>query len=522
MDKKLIILYSRVSSDDGFQANDESNSIANQKKLLTDYVKRNNELCGYNIEHIWDDGYSGTNFERPGVTKLLEMVKRNEVYSIIVKDFSRFGRNYIEVETYLEEIFPILGIRFISVNDNFDSKYKRAIGSIEIGFKNLIHSHYPQETSRKVSQAKLLQFKCGNFTNSFAFFGYLKSEDDCHKIVIDSPAAAIVKYIFAMRLKRMTITQIAKKLNEEKVMTPAERKRQLGCDLYVGNGQNYWTGVNVAKILYDERYTGKMVYLKSKRKSDITFERKRVPRDEWLVRDGDFEAIISRSDFEEVFSMRKKSYTRSETLKTKLFNKIVKCGYCGKTLTMRGHSPYNYYCPKRRFIPEAECRNISIPEESIKNIVLKTMQLQADILLEYKEREKTQCSIEMQKLKQQIDTLKRIVEKRDSDVFIYYEQYKNGSISRSEFITSKENTDSKVEKAQREILALEDELNKTESMEYILTHDEFTRFEESRNIKSLSRELVEALISRIDVYDSERIEITWKYQNFTGGKIVNE
>ena len=128
----------------------------------------------------------------------------------------------------------------------------------------------------------------------------------------------------------------------------------------------------------------------------------------------------------------------------------------------------------------------------------------------------------MQKLKQQIDTLKRIVEKRDSDVFIYYEQYKNGSISRSEFITSKENTDSKVEKAQREILALEDELNKTESMEYILTHDEFTRFEESRNIKSLSRELVEALISRIDVYDSERIEITWKYQNFTGGKIVNE
>ena len=156
MDKKLIILYSRVSSDDGFQANDESNSIANQKKLLTDYVKRNNELCGYNIEHIWDDGYSGTNFERPGVTKLLEMVKRNEVYSIIVKDFSRFGRNYIEVETYLEEIFPILGIRFISVNDNFDSKYKRAIGSIEIGFKNLIHSHYPQETSRKVSQAKLL------------------------------------------------------------------------------------------------------------------------------------------------------------------------------------------------------------------------------------------------------------------------------------------------------------------------------------------------------------------------------
>lgn len=522
MNEKIIILYSRLSSDDGFQANDESNSIANQKKLLDNYVKRHSDLSAFKTKHLWDDGFSGTNFNRPGVTELLNMVKQDKVYCIIVKDFSRFGRNYIEVGKYLEEIFPILGVRFISANDDFDSDYKNATGSIDVGFKNLIHSHYPQETSRKVSQAKMLRVKNGMFVGSFSFFGYVKSLEDKHKIIIDEPAAEIVRYIFKLRLNGMSITEIARQLNGEKIMTPIERKRQLGSNLYGKDAPSYWTSSNVSGVLYDERYTGKQVYLKSKRKSDITFERKIVPRNEWLVMDGNFDPIISREDFDEVCSMRRNVKKRSETAKEKFFGNLIKCGYCGKTLAMHNNSSRSYYCSKRRFLPDAECKDINIPEEKIKNAVLKLIQMQADILFEYKERKMGENSSETKKLKLQVSNLQRIIDKRDSDVFVYYEQYKNGSISKNEFVSIKEKADTEAANAEKELLILNEQLQNIKNTEYILSNDEFVHFEKSKNIVNLNNELIETLIDRIDVYDNDRIEIKWKYQDSTGRKITNE
>lgn len=490
--------------------------------MLDNYVKRHSELAAFKIKHLWDDGFSGTNFNRPGVSELLDMVRQNKVYCVIVKDFSRFGRNYIEVGKYLEEIFPILGVRFISVNDDFDSDYKNATGSIDVGFKNLIHSHYPQETSRKVSQAKMLRVKNGMFVGSFAIFGYVKSPTDKSKIIIDEPAAKIVRYIFELRLKGMSITGIARQLNEENVMTPIERKRQLGLNLYAKDAPNYWTTSNVSIILYDLRYTGKQVYLKSKRKSDITFERRKIPRDEWLVMDGNFEAIVSQEDYDKVFSMKKTIKKRSETVKEKFFDEVIKCGYCGRTLAMHDNACRSYYCIKRRFLPAAECKDINVPEEKIKNVVLKMIQAQADILLEYKEQKIADNSSETEKLKRQILNLQRIVDKRDSDVFVYYEQYKNGSISKSEFVAIKSKADIEAENAEKELLILREQIQKIENTKNLLSNDNYDCFKESKNILNLSREIVQALISRIDVYDNDRIEITWKYQDFIGGKITDE
>ncbi len=518
MNDYTIILYSRLSSDDGFMANDESNSIVNQKKLLDNFVKNHEELSKCKTIHISDDGYSGTNFNRPGAEKMLSMAREQKIQCIIVKDLSRFGRNYIEVGSYVEEVFPFLGIRFIAVNDFFDSKNKQAAGSLDIGFKNLIHSYYPQETSRKVSQGKIVLTKMGKFVASFAFFGYVKSKEDKRKIVIDEPAAEVVRYIFDLRLQGLGVIEIARRLNAEKVMTPIDRKRQLGEKVFAKYDTSNWTQANVRYILYDERYTGKYIYRKTKTKSVVCFERIKAAKDEWIVIEDMYEAIISKEVFDKVVSMKQVKNPKSGSGEEKLFARILKCGYCGKALVMRSNKSL-YYCQTKRFLPDAECKDLKITENDLANIVLRMIQLQADMLLSYKERKKANDSSEIEMTKRKIFELQSIIDKTDAEVFEYYEQFKNGIIDKDAFVSKKNNVYKASNEAKAQIEVYEEKLQRIVEMEYVFENDEFSYFEKCKNIKTLDRELLRALISRIDVYSADRIEITWKYKKYIGGDL---
>jgi len=195
--KKILAEYIRLSQEDENQG--ESNSIRNQRELLNAFVESSPDLSQYEVVEFCDDGYSGTNFDRPGVKSLLDEVRAGNIQCIIVKDLSRFGRNYIDIGDYLEQIFPFLGVRFISVNDHFDSNdFDGTTGGLDVGFRNLIYSLYSKDLSQKVRSAKKTRMEKGEFIGSHAPYGYAKSSENRKKLVVDEKAAAVVRRIFAM------------------------------------------------------------------------------------------------------------------------------------------------------------------------------------------------------------------------------------------------------------------------------------------------------------------------------------
>ena len=227
MRQKTLALYIRLSKEDddvGISSEkEESNSITNQRMLLYDYLKSHPEFQDYRIIEKCDDGYSGKKFDRPQFVELMELVKQREVDCIIVKDFSRFGRDYIEIGDYLEQLFPFLGVRFIAVNDRYDSQEggKQTAG-LEVAFKNFIYDFYSRDTSKKIRNVRNKMAKAGQFASANAPYGYLKSAEDKHKLVIDEEAAVVVREIFQLRLSGLSGNKIAAILNERAIPSPAQ------------------------------------------------------------------------------------------------------------------------------------------------------------------------------------------------------------------------------------------------------------------------------------------------------------
>lgn len=259
MEKKYIVaLYLRISKEDAFFVQGiESNSISNQRILLKNFVQNHSELSHSTILEVIDDGYSGVHFNRPGIVALLEMAQKREVDCIVVKDFSRFGRNYLEVGRYLEQVFPRLGIRFLSVNDQFDSFCEiGAAGSVEVGFRNILYEAYSKDLSIKVRSARRVRAEQGKFVTGFAPFGYRKGEN--HNLVLDPEYAPIVQKIFHLFCQGIKQKKIANQLNLEGVLCPGMVRKKRG-ELF-GRLQEkeiyIWKASTISHILSDQRYLG--------------------------------------------------------------------------------------------------------------------------------------------------------------------------------------------------------------------------------------------------------------------------
>lgn len=251
--------YLRLSRSDGDQQ--ESNSIKNQRALLNDYMGKHPEL--HKFDEYVDDGYSGTNFERPDFKRMMQDIEKRNVNCIIVKDLSRFGRNYIETGRYLERIFPFMGVRFIAINDHYDSAEENDDkGRILIPFNNLINDTYCRDISMRVRSHLDVKRKEGQFIGSFAGYGYRKDPKDKNHLIIDEYAAGIVQEIFKQKLNGMSSQRIASHLNKLGVLPPNEYKRANGfnytCGFQAGLNQK-WTVVSVNRILKNESYTGTLI-----------------------------------------------------------------------------------------------------------------------------------------------------------------------------------------------------------------------------------------------------------------------
>lgn len=297
-------IYLRISKEEEFSGG-ESNSIAGQRMIIKQFMEMHKEM---ELAGEWcDDGYSGTTFDRPAVNELLQSVYTGSIECIIVKDLSRFGRDYIQTGRYIKYIFPKLGVRFIAVCDNYDSKNSSFMeDSLLMPVLNLINDAYCRDISNKVRWQQVAKRKQGVYIGAFAAYGYCKSEKEHGRLVIDKNVEHIIRQIFNMRLKGNSAEKIAARLNFMKVPSPLAYKR-LSKSRYTTSfaKRQYtkWSPVAVRRILSNELYTGVLLQGKDKKISYKLDTRKKLPKEEWIRAEGAADAIISRDIFEKVQAM---------------------------------------------------------------------------------------------------------------------------------------------------------------------------------------------------------------------------
>lgn len=350
MQKYRIAMYMRLSKEDDVNK-EESNSITMQRILLKGYVTEH--FTEYELLEFCDDGYSGTNFNRPGIQSMLEAVRNSMLDCVIVKDFSRFARDYIELGSYLEQIFPFMGVRFISVNDDYDSQnYPGSIADIDVNFRNLLYDLYSKDLSQKVRASLAIRKEQGQYVSANVPFGYARDPRDRQGLIIAEDEAKIVRRIFKLTVDGASSSRIAKLFNESGVKTPIECKIEKGKTSRVPKGEKFeWSTGIICRILNNEIYIGNIVQKKYERKA-VGGKNYLKPREEWVVSYNHHEPIIETEVFYQIQKNRGKKKTLQYRETHPLTGKLV-CGCCGRNL---GYSRVlnPYFCCRNRYTNNME------------------------------------------------------------------------------------------------------------------------------------------------------------------------
>ena len=377
-------IYLRISSEDAdlrTSEKDESESISNQRSLLREYVSSRADLSDSEILEFCDDGWSGTNFERPAVKELLEQVRRGQINCILVKDLSRFGRDYLTVGDYISRVFPFLGVRFISVNDGFDSSNPLDIDSLDTSFRTLIYDLYSRDLSRRVKSAKKARAERGAFLSPYAPYGYVKDPEDKNHLLVDTEAADVIRRIFQMAADGAKPWQIAAALNGDGVSSPKNYKAETGCTRTPWRSiqeENFWTASLVAKFLRDERYIGKTVFGKRSRDVVGSTHTVKIARNDWIVVPNRHEAIVPEALFQKAQAVMReyREYEVSSDSGNPLKRKVI-CGVCGHAMQRDGKKNGSYRCVTKRLNTSFDCSEDRIPEADILEAVIDTIQVYA-------------------------------------------------------------------------------------------------------------------------------------------------
>ncbi len=384
-------VYVRLSQEDMREG--ESLSIENQKKMLTDYVS---QQAGWNLVGIYeDDGYSGTNFDRPGVRQLLDDAKSGKINLILCKDLSRFGRNYIEVGQYIDYIFPSFNIRFIALSDNVDTLDRNSTAMDLMPIMNLFNEWHAANTSKKVRSVLAQNAKEGKYIASFAAYGYFKGDDEKHTPVIDEPAAKVVRRIFELRATGITPTQIAKILNADGVPIPSDyRAQRLGKPNPYKNTFHYWSHVAVRNILGNPIYIGHLAQQKFTTVSFKNHKSVRRGKDEWVIAENTHEPIISQELWDKCQEVDRCA-SHGKIMKKGIvlpLNSMMFCPDCGAKMKLNGHAKkkdgsvnYFYACGTYSRCGASTCTTHYISQKQIEKIVLADILAKARYVIENEE-----------------------------------------------------------------------------------------------------------------------------------------
>ena len=358
--------YIRLSKEDKIK--DESNSVTNQKLIITSFVEKNEDL--ELIDFYIDDGYSGTTFDRPEYKRMFKDIVEGKVNTIIVKDLSRFGRNHIQSDNYLENILPGYNVRFISIIDDIDSyKNPKSVNSIAVPLKNLMNDQYARDISEKVRSTLKIKQLNGEFIGVTAPYGYLKNPKDKHKFIIDKEASYIVKKIFNMILLGKSRKEIAGHLNSKNVLTPSLYKliKEKNNNEELIRSKK-WNAEIVNRILRNETYTGTLIQ-NIKTKPNYRIDKLiDVNKDEWIKLANHHEPIISKDKFDEVQQILNRNTKVNKNDNIDLFSGYLKCSHCGSGLIIKkSKNQIYYYCGS--YIKDKSCLKYSINKKKLEQMV---------------------------------------------------------------------------------------------------------------------------------------------------------
>ena len=523
-DTYRVAMYLRLSQDDEKYDKDfkaESNSISNQRLQIQDYIDKNEEM-ELAKEYV-DDGYSGINFERPAFKEMMEDVITGSINCIVVKDLSRFGRDYIDSGRYLQRVFPSLDIRFIALNDNYDSfTASETEKNLVIPFKNFINDNYCRDTSAKVRSVCKVKRKQGQFISNYAPYGYEKDEEDKHKIVIDKEVEDVVRKIFSMKLEGYSSYSIAKHLNDNGIPSPMEHKKAKGIRYKTGFSTKAvakWDTPSVNRILINEIYIGT---LQQGKREKINYKLDKVVsknKSDWIEIEDNHEAIIDPHDFEIVQKLLKcdiKAKTVGE--KADLFSGLLFCKDCNAQMTKkvdkRGKTPTVYYICSS-YNKGQDCSRHSIKQEELQRTVLEMIRHYIQYLGEYETVSEKIKEMEVSyELFQKIDKRQEYTKKSKAKFELLksslYQDLKEGIIAEEEFYDMREFYTNRIveselilEKQSKEIARLYKKSLGNRSF--------LADIKKYQNIGTLERGLLVRLVDKIYVSEDKKIEIQFNY-----------
>jgi len=521
--------YVRISLEDKYQG--EGGSLENQMLMIENYVNKSQDikLCSMHT----DNGYTGTNFNRPGFEALMDEIRQGKINCVIVKDLSRFGRDYMEAGNFIEIIFPQLGIRFISLNDKYDSFDPRCKGEgASIALKNMINSFYSKDLSLKIRSAHEIKQKNGEYTGSFPPYGYLKSPENKKKLIIDPEASEVVKKIFALKLEGLLIHQIAVWLNENNIPTPGHYRYITGIflDKRYKNPQ-IWNYATVMLILKSVVYLGHLVYGKLKVNPDQLYDYKKQPKKNWLIIENTHEALVSQSDFDLIDEMLNQ---RNEQIKKRnhkkwdnpenIFKGITYCADCGHifsrkriTSPITGYTTYAYIC--------ASCKNGShdranrhyLKEKDLYDAIYVSIQQQITVCADIrrvieKMREDDSGRQEQINLENEINQAQTKLDRLPVLKLKLYDDYCANIIDESEY----QLFGKKFNEEEAELTKLLEQLNSDMNKfmpEFINDNKRLKALEFFENEKNLTRDMLISLVQRIEVGGDLTVHIIFRYED---------
>lgn len=512
--------YVRLSKEDMKLGTSES--ILNQKQMIERFAAEHPDIALVRIYE--DDGYSGTNYERPGFQSLVKALEAGEAKCVIVKDMSRFGREYIQTGIYMQRLFPEMGVRFISINDSMDSHERSQTDDLLIPIKNLMNDSYCRELSRKLRKQFRMQRGNGQFLGAFAAFGYLKSPDDKHKLVIDENAAEVVKGIFSLKLQGYSQQKIAERLNSEHIPSPAAYKRQLGMKYtttFGCNNSSEWSNVSVQRILRNRLYIGDLI--QGKRFKPNYKSPRTIFRDEqdWVVVEHNHEPIIDSWVFEAVQrALDSDTRCSDRSITVAPLSGLLFCADCGepmvqKTVIRCGKEYYYYICKGSRNKNGCSSHNISVLK--LESIVLTSLQSYISSVIDINSvlTQVNQSQLQEGKLRllsRQLSERNAEQEKLEVLKQKLYEHLALGVLDEKEYMTLKAGYEKQHSSNLEEIHFLERKIlsAKAETKRNFSWVDHFISH---RGVTLLDRETALLFIHSIKISQDKQVEIHFAYQD---------
>lgn len=513
----MVGVYSRISREDGDKI--ESESIGNQRELIKSFVKKHKDMRI--VDYYSDDNYSGTNFNRPEFKRMYEDIKSGKVNCVIVKDLSRFGRDYIDVGNYIQKVFPKFGVRFIAINDNVDSNVRQY--DMITPIKNIFNEQYARDISDKIISTFRNKQEQGQFIGAFASYGYKKDPNNKYKLIIDEYPAAIVKRIFKLFCEGKGKISIAKQLNDEGVLCPSEYKKSIG-EKYTNSHKlqntSYWTYSTIHNILCKEIYVGNMVQHKSNC-SKFNYGDVQVQKDDWIIVENTHEPIIDKDTWNTVQGLLKRR-TRQLSFQNNvsMFAGFLCCGDCGRAMAkITWNKNIRYVCGTYKRYSKV-CTSHSISEDKLISIILEDINyILSKInnirhIVEESQKISSECKMNandkdgLLNVEAQLNKIKHLKKG-------VYEDYRSGLLTRDEFIEYKADYDKQEQNIEK---LIQDMTNKNMSEEEVIIESDFVKsLKNTKRIEKLDRIILESFYDKIYIYEDKKIKFKYKFQEIVDG-----